>query len=133
MRLDNLYTIQEYLAHKKPPPPKDPTVGPCLWSYGGPRWGGAVSDERGTLVHHEEGSRVVMMECAPYTGEWKVGGGWRLAGATLRLPTEKAALISGALFPYTSNPEPLSQELPSELPLATLISSAALSLSFPKP
>ena len=32
--------LQGYLAHKKPPPPPDPTVGPYLGSYGGPRGGG---------------------------------------------------------------------------------------------
>ena len=28
---------QEYLAHRKPPPPLGPTVAICLWPYGGPR------------------------------------------------------------------------------------------------
>ena len=36
---------QGYLAEKKQRPPWDPTVGPCLGAYGGPR-GRAVSYER---------------------------------------------------------------------------------------
>ena len=32
--------VQGCLAHKEPPLPRDPTVGPCLRSYGGPRGGG---------------------------------------------------------------------------------------------
>jgi len=41
--------VQGYLAHKKPQPPKDPTVGLCIGPYGGPREF-AVSYERGTPV-----------------------------------------------------------------------------------
>ena len=41
--------VQGYLAHKKPPPPQDPTVALCLETYGDPR-GVGVSDERGTPV-----------------------------------------------------------------------------------
>ena len=47
--MNEVCSLQGYLAHKTPPPPKDPTVGPCLGSYGGSR-GGAVSYERGTPV-----------------------------------------------------------------------------------
>ena len=32
--------LQGYLAHKRPPPPYDPTSGLCLGPYGGPRGGG---------------------------------------------------------------------------------------------
>jgi hypothetical protein len=43
--------IQGYLAHKKTPPPQDPTVGRCLGSYGGPRrW--AFPYTRGTPVEY---------------------------------------------------------------------------------
>ena len=38
-----------YLAHKKQPPPQDPTVALCLGTYGG-HGGGVVSYERGTSV-----------------------------------------------------------------------------------
>jgi len=41
--------VHGYLAHKKTPPPQDPTVGLCLGPYGGPR-GWAFSYERGTPV-----------------------------------------------------------------------------------
>jgi hypothetical protein len=34
------WLVQGYLAHKKRPPPEDPTVGLCLAPYGGPRGGG---------------------------------------------------------------------------------------------
>jgi len=47
------FQVQGYLAHKK----QDPTVGPCLGSYGGAR-GGAVSYERGNPVAVPRG-RVV--------------------------------------------------------------------------
>ena len=33
-------TLQGYLAYKKPPSRRTPTVGPCLGSYGSPRGGG---------------------------------------------------------------------------------------------
>ena len=39
--------MQGYPAHKKQPPPHDPTVGLCLGPYGGPGEVG-VSCERGT-------------------------------------------------------------------------------------
>ena len=32
--------LQGYLAHKKQPPPEDPTAGLCLGPYGGPIGGG---------------------------------------------------------------------------------------------
>ena len=41
--------IQGYLAHKKQPPPQDPTVGLCLGPYGGLREV-AISYKRGTPV-----------------------------------------------------------------------------------
>ena len=41
-------TIRGYLAHKKHPPPQDPTVGLCLGTYGDPV-GLGVCYERGTL------------------------------------------------------------------------------------
>ena len=42
--------VQGYLAYETDTP-QDPTVGPCLGSYGGPRGGGRFSYERGTPVH----------------------------------------------------------------------------------
>ena len=42
--------VQGYLAHKKLPPPYDPTVGLYLGPCGGPGGGGAVSHKRGTRV-----------------------------------------------------------------------------------
>ena len=42
-------TLQGYLAHKKQPPPQEPTVALCRGIYGDPR-GVGVSYERGTPV-----------------------------------------------------------------------------------
>ena len=55
--------VHGYIAHKKTPPPKDPTVGPCLVSYGAPReW--AFSYERGTPVHVDGGTVGPVRELA---------------------------------------------------------------------
>ena len=35
-----LHGYRGYLAYKKPPPHREPTVGPCLGSGAGPRGGG---------------------------------------------------------------------------------------------
>ena len=42
-------SLQGYLTHKNPPPPKDPTIVLCLGTCGGPR-GVGVSYGRGTPV-----------------------------------------------------------------------------------
>jgi len=34
--ISEVTALQGHLAHKKQPPPQDPTVGPCLGPYGGP-------------------------------------------------------------------------------------------------
>jgi len=45
--------LEGHCSQKKTPPPKDPTVGLCLGSYGGPR-GSGVSYGRGTPVSPAE-------------------------------------------------------------------------------
>ena len=66
-------TLQGYLAHKNPPPPKEPTMALCLGTYGDPM-GMVVSHERGTPVpfSRSRASPLLMPDrppCTPPQGE----------------------------------------------------------------
>ena len=75
-RVGAMFSLQGYLAHKTPPPPKDPTGGLCPGTYGDPR-GVGVSYERGTpLLIVEEfvcGDRVRQVVLAQLFAVWRLG------------------------------------------------------------
>ena len=73
--LQNSSPLQGYLAHKKPPPPKDPTVGTSLGPYGGPLGGVARPTILGKYfadfvihVRNHHGAKGLRVD----------GGGWRV-------------------------------------------------------